>query len=218
MQNGDMEIMLHRRLLFDDAFGVGEPLNESAYGQGLVVRGKHWLQFETGGEASAAKRHRLKAQEIFMDAILTFAPTTLTFEDWKSKFNMEFSSLQSELPANVHLLTLEEWPGNSRNTLLLRLEHIFEAFEDPTDMSKPASVKLATLFQAFDISKVEEVTLGANLNKAKLQRLQWQVMNEVNFESNDEIKQLEQDNGFEITLEPFQIRSFIIEIKPKTQM
>jgi len=37
------KIQLHRRLLFDDAFGVGEPLNETAYGTGLVARGKHWL-------------------------------------------------------------------------------------------------------------------------------------------------------------------------------
>ena len=39
IQDGELEVMVHRRLLFDDAFGVGEPLNESAYGQGLVVRG-----------------------------------------------------------------------------------------------------------------------------------------------------------------------------------
>jgi hypothetical protein len=30
-----------RRLLFDDAFGVGEALNETAFGEGLVARGKH---------------------------------------------------------------------------------------------------------------------------------------------------------------------------------
>ncbi len=50
---GDMEVVLHRytsklivyllsrRLLFDDAFGVGEALNETAFGTGLVARGKH---------------------------------------------------------------------------------------------------------------------------------------------------------------------------------
>ena len=34
-------ILLCRRLLHDDAFGVGEALNETAFGEGLVVRGKH---------------------------------------------------------------------------------------------------------------------------------------------------------------------------------
>ena len=57
MQDGNLEIMVHRRLLYDDAFGVGEPLNESAYGQGLVVRGKHYLQYEIGGEPIASKRY-----------------------------------------------------------------------------------------------------------------------------------------------------------------
>lgn len=35
--------MVHRRLLDDDAFGVGEPLNETAFNEGLVARGKHYL-------------------------------------------------------------------------------------------------------------------------------------------------------------------------------
>ena len=33
--------LILRRLLHDDAFGVGEPLNEEAFGKGLVVRGTH---------------------------------------------------------------------------------------------------------------------------------------------------------------------------------
>ncbi|KAB7500477.1 hypothetical protein Anas_14489 [Armadillidium nasatum] len=28
-----MELMVHRRLLYDDAFGVGEALNETAFGE-----------------------------------------------------------------------------------------------------------------------------------------------------------------------------------------
>lgn len=43
LQSGQMELMLHRRLFNDDAFGVGEALNETSYGRGLVVRGTHKL-------------------------------------------------------------------------------------------------------------------------------------------------------------------------------
>ena len=31
INDGDVELMLHRRLLHDDAFGVGEALNEIAF-------------------------------------------------------------------------------------------------------------------------------------------------------------------------------------------
>ena len=43
LSDGELELMVHRRLLHDDAFGVGEALNEMAYGQGLIVRGKHYI-------------------------------------------------------------------------------------------------------------------------------------------------------------------------------
>lgn len=36
-------LQVHRRLLKDDAFGVGEALNESAFGEGLVIRGSHYI-------------------------------------------------------------------------------------------------------------------------------------------------------------------------------
>ena len=41
--DGSIEIMVHRRILHDDSLGVGEALNETAYGKGLVVSGKHIL-------------------------------------------------------------------------------------------------------------------------------------------------------------------------------
>lgn len=46
IDDGDVELMIHRRLLHDDAFGVGEALNETEFdGKGLVVRGTHYVLF-----------------------------------------------------------------------------------------------------------------------------------------------------------------------------
>ena len=42
-KDGSLELMVHRRLLYDDHFGVGEALDETQYGVGLVARGGHHL-------------------------------------------------------------------------------------------------------------------------------------------------------------------------------
>ena len=81
-------------------------------------------------KADAGRNHRLSAESKFMDTLLTFVPTDLTFDAWKSKYSMKYSSVQ-ELPPNVHLLTLEEWAGNSRDSVLLRLEH--QVLNEPTN-------------------------------------------------------------------------------------
>ncbi|XP_046687404.1 LOW QUALITY PROTEIN: lysosomal alpha-mannosidase-like [Homalodisca vitripennis] len=44
LTDGEIEIMLHRRLLYDDGKGVSEPLDEMQYNKGLVARGTHIVQ------------------------------------------------------------------------------------------------------------------------------------------------------------------------------
>lgn len=166
--------MIHRRLLYDDAFGVGEALNETAYGQGLVVRGKHWLQF-SNDKTMAARRHRLKSQQIFMDVLLSFAPTKRSFQEYKilsdsrpDLFHFESTFMREELPENVHILTLEPW---RENKILLRLEHQFDVDEDP-NLSLPVKINIKKLFNPgtvpFTIKGINEVALGANLPENKV--------------------------------------------------
>lgn len=65
---------VHRRLLKDDAFGVSEALNEEAYGQGLIARGKHWLIFgkKTTTSPTLKGRERLLQNQVLMSNWLFF--------------------------------------------------------------------------------------------------------------------------------------------------
>lgn len=119
----------------------------------------------------------------------------------------QFSGLKRALPANVQILTLEPWKGFS---FLLRLEHILEKGED-ADLSKPVIVNLQGLFTPFEIKTIQETTLGAN---------QWLDKNErLEFEATDEIRKngkratiVKALDDYQITLNPMQIRTFIIDI------
>jgi len=58
---------VHRRLLKDDAFGVAEALNETAFGEGLVARGTHYL---FGGAVKNVDEFVLKEKELALKLAL----------------------------------------------------------------------------------------------------------------------------------------------------
>ncbi|EEZ99703.1 Alpha-mannosidase 2-like Protein [Tribolium castaneum] len=207
LQDGQLELMVHRNCLHDDAFGVAEALNETAFGKGLVARGSHFLtlgpHFKKTGNVSTAALERDIAQRKVLDSwVFISAP----YND--SKYIKEFSGLKRALPANVQILTLEPWKGFS---FLLRLEHVLEKGED-ADLSQPAIVNLQNLFTPFEIKSIRETTLGAN---------QWLEKNErLEFEAKDLFRKNEKRatliralDDYQITLNPMQIRTFVIEIE-----
>jgi len=203
--DGSVELMVHRRLLYDDSFGVGEPLSEPGVdGKGLVIRGKHWLLFSSIKDA--AKQHRDIAQRIFLEPLITFS-TYKTEADYYKNFQTSYSGLVNPLPKNVHLLTLEQWKDDS---YLLRLEHFYQTSDDPEGLSKPATVDLKTLFKSLVITEATEQTLGGNqaLNSAK--RLEFKT---TDTNTNEPTKYEFKD--MTVTLTPMQIRTFIIKVKPQ---
>lgn len=89
LNNGELELMVHRRCLYDDAFGVGEALNEMAYNQGLVVRGTHYLVF--GNSSNSMKLTRSLSQELYKQPQISFIPTSLSFNEWAANYKTQVS-------------------------------------------------------------------------------------------------------------------------------
>ena len=136
----DRPRQIHRRLLKDDAFGVGEALNETAYGEGLIVRGQHYLYGSDSSDLDgSASREKKSTLELALRPWTLISPASgISFEQWSKKYNMQGNGLRKELPPNVQILTLEPWKDD---TILLRLEHIFEITE-ASHLSRPVEVNI----------------------------------------------------------------------------
>jgi len=182
-------------------------LNETGTdGQGLVVRGKHVIIVDT--PAASVALHRDLAQRLFMPASLSFF-TGWSPSNFTKYFSNSWTAVSSALPANVHLLTLEQWLGSD---FLLRLEHFYAVGEDPV-LSQPATVSLKNLFVPFDIESVVELTLGANQELKDATRLQWNAGGkQTGAKMSDYVTPVDPAK-LEVVLKPMQIRTFQVSIE-----
>jgi len=82
---------VHRRILYDDQWGVGEALNETAFGKGLVARGRHYVTAGAinGDSPNLAAQERELANRKLLSPWLFFSPGGTSFEDWQAKYKME---------------------------------------------------------------------------------------------------------------------------------
>ncbi|XP_071953152.1 lysosomal alpha-mannosidase-like [Antedon mediterranea] len=205
LQEGSIELMIHRRIQHDDGRGVGEPLNETGqFGDGLIIRGKHFVLLSS--PAKSASLHRNLAEQLYMAPSISFFKASA---DWQIKYNLSGSFLHKNLPANVHLLTLELWDSN---TALIRLEHQYEKDEDP-DLSTNVTVSFKNLFVSFDVLSVREVSLSANQFAEDATRLKWKVMDSDQMMPSNKKPIPVSPKTLNVLLSPMQIRSFLATIK-----
>lgn len=84
-------VKVHRRLLHDDAFGVGEALNESAYGKGLIARGSTYFVFgpkDHSDKLSTEANERFVQLETLLPSWQLFSNVSqMSYDTWKSNYN-----------------------------------------------------------------------------------------------------------------------------------
>uniref|UniRef100_A0A671T4V8 Alpha-mannosidase n=1 Tax=Sinocyclocheilus anshuiensis TaxID=1608454 RepID=A0A671T4V8_9TELE len=191
---------LHRRLLYDDFRGVGEPLSEPGeFFDGLVARGRLLLTLTPPN--MAADVHRPLAQGMVLQPLLSFQDGTPL-----ANTKLEFTGLQDALPPAVHLLTLSQW---DKDSVLIRLEHQYQAEESKTH-SQPVTVNLQKLFSTLEVLGASEMSLGANQWKEDMNRLQWNTGTKA---SKPLLLSAKDPSPWEVTLNPMEIRTFLLQVR-----
>ncbi|XVE67610.1 hypothetical protein DITRI_Ditri09bG0001700 [Diplodiscus trichospermus] len=209
--DGQIELMLHRRLLLDDSRGVAEALNETVCVlddcRGLAVQGKYYYRFDPLGKG--AKWRRSFGQEIYSPLLLAFAEED--GDNWMSSHIPTFSGIDSSysLPDNVAIIALQELDDGK---VLLRLAHLYEVGEDNV-LSVVTSVELKKLFPSKKIAKVTEMSLSANQERVEMEkkRLVWKVEG-----SSGETSKVMRGGPVDpeklvVELSPMEIRTFVID-------
>lgn len=219
LASGELELMVHRRILNDDGRGVDEALDETTEpigpypnwirtGDGITVRGKHWVLLSNLEDGMKEVRYQ-------MDKMYSQFELMYNVNNANSN-NLYFlgNGLGMDLPINVQLMSLYRL-SNKPNTLLFRLAHQFANNED-SSYSQPVSVNLAQVLKSFNYVEgtLEELNLSGNQIRSEMisKKTAWKSPNTYgNCDVND-IKNSNDINSMIITLTPMEIKTFTIEI------
>ena len=208
ISDGSVEVMLHRRILHDDALGVSEPLNEpGSDGKGLIVKGKFYVFLNAS--AASARLHHDWAHRVNAQPLVTFGvPQSEAHFELVNRMD-KWRFVNNALPDNVNLLTLmNDLSAEYDNAAIIRLEHFYEVGEDVV-LSQPVTVDLMDFFgNSFEILGISELNLGANMKVADLaNRLRFNAQDGQDF--GEERTPIRDDyKSFKVVLNPMEIRTF----------
>jgi hypothetical protein len=208
LNDGELELMVHRRMLFDDKRGVAEALNEPGLdGKGLIIRGRHWIVAAPAAAAPPLYRALQETAVIQPRALTAFAALgSYTPATWLAQFKPAASLLTAPLPDNVHLVTAH---AQGNGTVLVRLAHVFEAGEDTQGGgSQPATVALATLLNGLPIASAVEMTLVGTQPLATIEPTTY-TFDDGRVITLPVLPPAPGGSGLEVTLAPMEIRTFL---------
>ncbi|KAK1175516.1 hypothetical protein AOXY_G180 [Acipenser oxyrinchus oxyrinchus] len=220
--NGQVEVMLHRRLWNNQEWNLGYnlTLNDTS-----VVRPVFWLMLGSKPVTSALYPRSGLALEHRPIVMLLDIPEKPSVKSWPEGH----SSVHAEpvsLPPNLHIqsLSIPGWRYSSNHSeqlrdiqqgtsdpdfdrVLLRIMHLYEVEEDPV-LSLPATINLKDLLSGLGtVASVEERSLTGTWDLNELNRWKWRTSQKedkggVNFSPVTE--------DFSVTIYPKEIRTFFV--------
>ena len=157
LADGELELMVHRRLLHDDGCGLSQALNEPGIdGRGLIVRGSTWLSIAPNTEAPRLYHEQQRRSLARPATFVGIASLNgMSPDAWRSAYRTTASLLSKPLPPNVHLASIQ---ALADSILLVRLVQPFAIGEDPT-LSSNVTVALAGMFAGRAIVSATDMTL-----------------------------------------------------------
>ena len=214
LADGEVELMLHRRLTHDDDKGVFEALDERGVdGKGLRVAVTHRVLVSAAG-APAARAHRAALQAVLLPPVWQVAPLPMGPAAWAAALRPGAANASlltpSALPPNVQLLTLHAW---NTSAALLRLAHVYEAGEDAGagGGSSNATVALAGLFfpPLLQLKGAVEYTLTGGQPLADVEPVTYRLQGG-GAVTLPVVPPPPSGPGMEVTLAPMQVRTFLV--------
>uniref|UniRef100_A0A3Q3WNI9 Alpha-mannosidase n=1 Tax=Mola mola TaxID=94237 RepID=A0A3Q3WNI9_MOLML len=200
--NGQLEVMLHRRLWNNLTWNLGYnlTLNDSS-----VATPALWMML--GSVSATSRLHQREAIE------LQHRPVVIRVSRLPPVV----------LPPNLHLLSLSipGWKYSSNHDLhlsrdlhsepdydrvLLRLMHLYEEGEEP-ELSKPVTLNLKDVLQGIgEVKVLEERSLTGTWDIANLQRWKWKTADNLETSENS----VQGCGDFNVTISPKEIRTFFV--------
>uniref|UniRef100_A0A8C4RHH9 Alpha-mannosidase n=1 Tax=Erpetoichthys calabaricus TaxID=27687 RepID=A0A8C4RHH9_ERPCA len=234
LDNGQVEVMLHRRLWNNQEWnnGYNLTLNDTS-----VIHPVLWLMVGAKPAMTAlysrsalSLEHRpivmvLKSSEVSSEDSQTFFKSTLDLSE------------PVTVPLNVHVqsLSIPGWRYNSNhnehlrnifqgnineaerdfNRVLLRITHLYEQEEDPL-LSQPAAINIQKMLKPLGVvSSVEERSLTGTWDLNELQRMKWKTSQNKSRGFTNRSNVFLQD--FTVIIYPKEIRTFFVYFQQQTQ-
>uniref|UniRef100_A0A673AG85 Glycosyl hydrolase family 38 C-terminal domain-containing protein n=1 Tax=Sphaeramia orbicularis TaxID=375764 RepID=A0A673AG85_9TELE len=214
--NGQLEVMLHRRLWNNLPWNLGYnlTLNDSS-----VATPTLWMML--GSVETASRLHHREAVEMQHRPVVMAIDQPLGGPELPRGAGPVPSVV---LPPNLHLLSLSipGWNYSSDherhlrrldagrpvnyNRVLLRILHLFEDGEDP-ELSKPVTIDMKEVLRGFgEVTSVEERSLTGTWALDRLQRWTW---NTTQTRTGERCR-TRGTQTFSVTVWPKQIRTFFV--------